>query len=226
MTVGARGATAGLVAAVIALFACAVALGGGLSPNPANDPRLLNKPIEDFRYDEATRCRDEPTRGMKALEKWLGRNVRGTSWGIMRCERSAAGCCEAGRLQPPRRGPGPRLAPRRPEAQGPAAAMRLIRALITRDHNGERAALARRMGVAGPDLRLQELVVGPGQARQVLVLLPAERREAATGSTPPRPTSTTSTSSSTGPGRGSGRASGAPPLPTRVHGHAHNEVST
>ena len=87
MTVGARGATAGLVAAVIALFACAVALGGGLSPNPANDPRLLNKPIEDFRYDEATRCRDEPTRGMKALEKWLGRNVRGTSWGIMRCER-------------------------------------------------------------------------------------------------------------------------------------------
>ena len=87
MTVGARGATAGLVVAAIALFACVAALAGGLSPNPANDPRLLNKPIEDFRYDEATRCRDKPTRGMKALEKWLGRNVRGSSWGIMRCER-------------------------------------------------------------------------------------------------------------------------------------------
>ena len=73
------------------MFACVAALAGGLSPNPANHPRLLNEPIEDFRYDEARRCRNKPTRGMKALETWLGRHLRGESWGIMRCERLRGG---------------------------------------------------------------------------------------------------------------------------------------
>jgi hypothetical protein len=145
VTVGARGA-AGAVCVLLALFACTTALAGGLSPNPANDPRLLNKPIEDFRYDEAERCRDEPTRGMKALEAWLGRNVRGASWGIMRCERlrrHGGGYS----LHSEGRALDWHLDARR--AKHRRAAMRLIRALITRDRNGERAALARRMGVQG-----------------------------------------------------------------------------
>jgi hypothetical protein len=150
MTVGARGAVTGLVAAVVALFACVAALAGGLSPNPANHPRLLNEPIEDFRYDEARGCRDKPTRGMKALEKWLGRNLRGESWGIMRCERLRAGLALRGgnySLHAEGRALDWHLDARKRKDR--RAARRLIGALIARDRNGERAALARRMGVQG-----------------------------------------------------------------------------
>ena len=87
LPLSARGALAGLVCALLALIATAAALAGGLSPNPADDPRLLGKPIEEFRYDEARRCKDRPPRGMRALQTWLEENVRGESWGIMRCER-------------------------------------------------------------------------------------------------------------------------------------------
>ena len=144
MTVRARGALAGLVAAAVALFACVAAIAGGLSPNPANDPRLLDKPIEDFRYDHAERCRDEPTRGAKALEKWLDQNVRGESWGILRCERLGGSSFS---LHSEGRALDWHLDARR--ARDRRAAMRLIRALITRDAKGEGAALARRMGVQG-----------------------------------------------------------------------------
>ena len=72
LPLSARGALAGLVCAPLALIATAAALAGGLSPNPANDPRLLGKPIEDFRYDEGRRCKSRPPRGMLALERWLG----------------------------------------------------------------------------------------------------------------------------------------------------------
>ena len=137
----ARGALAGT--ALLALTATA-ALAGGLSPNPANDPRLLGKPIEGFRYDHADHCRDEPTRGAKALERWLERNVRGESWGIMRCERlggddfslHAEGRAIDWHLDAGRR-------------KDKRAAMRLIDTLLERDRNGEPAALARRMGVQG-----------------------------------------------------------------------------
>ena len=140
----ARGALAGLVAAAVALFACVAALAGGLSPNPANHPRLLNKPIEDFRYDHAKRCRDEPTRGAKALEDWLGRHVRGESWGIMRCERLGG---DNYSLHAEGRAIDWHLDARRKRER--RAAMKLIRTLITRDRNGEPAALARRIGVQG-----------------------------------------------------------------------------
>jgi hypothetical protein len=144
MTVRARRALAGVAAAAIALIACAAAAhAGGLRPNPANDPRLLNDPIEDPRYDRAKRCRDEPTRGAKALEKWLERNVRGESWGIVRCERLGDGYS----VHAEGRAIDWHLDARSRKQR--RAAMRLIRTLITRDANGERAALARRMGVQG-----------------------------------------------------------------------------
>ncbi len=140
----ARGALAGLVVALLALTASVAALAGGLKPNPANDPRLLDQPIEDFRYDHANRCRDEPPRGMKALEVWLADNVRGVSWGIMRCERLSE---DNYSLHAEGRAIDWHLDARR--AKDRRAAMTLIRTLITRDDNGERAALARRMGVQG-----------------------------------------------------------------------------
>ena len=81
----ARGALAGLALALVAVASA----GGSIKPshNPANNPKLLRKPIEDFRYDYATRCHDEMPPGMKALQSWLEQNVRGESWGIYRCEK-------------------------------------------------------------------------------------------------------------------------------------------
>jgi len=135
-----------------------IATAGGLVPNPANDRSLVAKPIEDFRYDGATSCRHGVPKGMKELQSWLERNVRGESWGIMRCER----------LKRRLNSGATRLTPRRADnfslhSEGRAidwhldagvakqrrAAMRLIRILLAPDRNGNDAALARRMGVQG-----------------------------------------------------------------------------
>jgi hypothetical protein len=150
VTVGARGALAGLALALLALIACAAALASGLSPNPANDPRLLDRPIENFRYDHARGCRDDPPRGMRALQKWLQRNVRGESWGIMRCERLRGARLRGGgnySLHSEGRAIDWHLDARRHKER--RAARKLIRTLLARDRNDERAALARRMGVQG-----------------------------------------------------------------------------
>jgi hypothetical protein len=45
------------------------------------------EPIDDYRYDRAKKCRKQPTPGALALVNWLERNAKGTSWGIMRCEK-------------------------------------------------------------------------------------------------------------------------------------------
>ena len=56
-------------------------------PNPANDPKLLNQPIEDSSYDTAHKCRPRSTPGIRLLTGWMGRHFRGESWGVWRCER-------------------------------------------------------------------------------------------------------------------------------------------
>ncbi len=53
--------------------------------NPAD--KLAQLPIDDYRYDYATRCLKHPQPGTKALESWLGRHAGGVTWGIMRCEK-------------------------------------------------------------------------------------------------------------------------------------------
>jgi hypothetical protein len=138
----ARGALAGIVVALLVLTASAVA--GGLSPNPANDPRLVDKPIEGFRYDHAKRCRDRPARGTKALEKWLKGRVRGGTWGIVRCERLGGSDFS---LHAEGRAIDWRLDAR--NAKERRAAMNLIHTMLEPDRNAESAALARRMGVQG-----------------------------------------------------------------------------
>jgi hypothetical protein len=128
---------AGLVAVLV------VPAGAKLRPNPADDPRLAALPIEALAYDYAERCRKRPTRGARSLSRWLDRNVRGESWGIVRCEKLGRGLSvhSEGRAIDWRLDAGIRKERR--------AARRLIRTLLATDANGEPFALARRMGVQG-----------------------------------------------------------------------------
>jgi hypothetical protein len=140
--VSARGALAGLALALIVVAASAASIKP--SHNPANDPRLLNKPIEDFRYDYAKRCRDDMPPGMRALRRWLEQNVRGESWGIYRCEKLGPGNYS---LHSEDRAIDWHLDRNIPADK--RAAMDLIHTLLATDKNGNYAALARRMGVQG-----------------------------------------------------------------------------
>jgi hypothetical protein len=129
----------------VALAALAgLASAQSLRGNPANDPRLLRRPIEPSRYDYARRCLAHPQPGTVALERWLGRHFRGVSWGIMRCEKLSPGNFS---LHSEGRALDWHL-----DAGVPAqrkAAMRLIGLLLATDRDGNRTALARRMGVQG-----------------------------------------------------------------------------
>src|SRR3954466_11663009 len=53
--------------------------------NPAN--ALLDTPIEDFRYDSATHCKNTQNAGITKLANWLGAHTRGVFWGSYRCEK-------------------------------------------------------------------------------------------------------------------------------------------
>jgi hypothetical protein len=108
--------------------------------NPAD--RMTAMPIEDYRYDRSRHCVKHPTRGARALERWLVENVRGESWGIMRCAKL-----------------GPRNYSLHAEGraidwhleigdpQDRAAARQLVSLLLATDRQGNPHALARRMGV-------------------------------------------------------------------------------
>jgi hypothetical protein len=129
--------------AVLAAFA-ALAQAGGLGANPANHPKLIDKPIDDFAYDSARRCRPGARPGAAALARWIERHTRGELWGIYRCEKwgkhSASVHAEG------------RAIDYRLDAGVPGerrAAMRLIRLFLEEDRNGNEVALARRMGVQG-----------------------------------------------------------------------------
>ena len=108
--------------------------------NPAN--RMLNRPIDDIRYDPATGCRKHPTRGILALQRWLEDNARGVSWGTMRCEKwgkNSASLHAEGRAIDWHLDAGVPSQRR--------AAERLIKLLLATDKRGNTTALARRMGV-------------------------------------------------------------------------------
>jgi hypothetical protein len=129
-----------LVLAAAAGLAHAAAPPQPLKGNPAD--HLADRPIEDYRYDHASRCRRNPLRGALALERWLGLHVRGTSWGIMRCERLS-------RRNYSLHAEG-RALDWHLDASNPTdrrAARRFIRLLLATDRAGNEHALARRMGV-------------------------------------------------------------------------------
>lgn len=133
---------AALVCALLLPCAAAGAPYPWVPGNPAD--RLLSRPIEQPRYDEATRCRKRPTPGALALVDWLEHNFRGVSWGIVRCSRlgrhrysvHAEGRAVDWHLDVHSR-------------RDRAAARRLIGVLLAPDRAGNEHALARRMGVQG-----------------------------------------------------------------------------
>jgi hypothetical protein len=99
-------------------------------------------PIDDYRYDNAKHCVKRPATGMLALQHWLEGHSRGSSWGIMRCEKlgkhdyslHAEGRALDWHLDVH-------------NAADRRAAGRLIRLLLAPDANGNEHALARRMGI-------------------------------------------------------------------------------
>jgi hypothetical protein len=141
-----RGLIAALVAVAGVLVVALPALAGGLRPNPANDKRLINKPIEGEQYDRATKCRDRTPPGMKALVEWLEKNVRGESWGVFRCEKLKGGGDNYS-LHSESRALDWHLDAG--VAKEKRAAYRLIDTLLADDQRDNPRALARRMGIQG-----------------------------------------------------------------------------
>jgi hypothetical protein len=108
--------------------------------NPAN--ALINTPIEDFRYDSATHCKNSKNAGITKLADWLGANTRGVFWGSYRCEKWGR---HSASLHAENRAIDWHL-----DAFNKAdsrAADKLIGLLLAPDSAGNPQALARRMGV-------------------------------------------------------------------------------
>ena len=143
-----RGTTALPLATIAALaVACASALGG-----------LSQKPIEDYRYDHATRCSKQVPPGTKELENWLGRHTSGETWGITRCEKLSPGNFS---VHAEGRAIDWHLDAR--DGKERHEAMHLIRKeLLATDRRGNENALARRMGVQGIIFDCQAWWSSPG----------------------------------------------------------------
>lgn len=131
--------------ALLALSVLTTAALAGLGRNPANDPALIDKPIEGYRYDGATRCTSKVPPGTKALVRWLERHTDGESWGITRCEKLSS---ETLSLHSEGRAIDWHMDARNRSMK--RQAMELIRErLLATDRRGNENALARRMGVQG-----------------------------------------------------------------------------
>jgi hypothetical protein len=111
-------------------------------PNPANDPRLLNDPIEDSTYDTAHKCRPRSTPGIRLLTKWIDRHFPGDFWGVWRCsklDKNSYSLHSEGRALDWRLDAANKRERR--------AANFLIDRLLAPDELGNENALARRMGI-------------------------------------------------------------------------------
>jgi hypothetical protein len=132
--------------AVLTLSLAAIAgdaIAGGLPPvkgNPAD--KLVEIPIDDYKYDQAKDCRKRPTKGAEALSAWLDQNAGGSFWGIMRCERWGKGRAS---LHAEGRAIDWHLDVH--SAADKREATRIINLLLAPDRAGNLHALARRMGV-------------------------------------------------------------------------------
>jgi hypothetical protein len=128
--------------AVIAAAALALPAGAAAFSNPANDPKVLNDPIEGDSYDTAHKCGPRSTPGIRMLTKWVDRHFRGESWGVYRCQKlskNTKSLHSEGRALDWRLDAG-----RKRERR---AANSLISMLLAKDENGNERALARRMGL-------------------------------------------------------------------------------
>ena len=147
-----HGCRAALRAALpgLLLLLCLSAPARGLVRVPAQPAKVAGNPadalsklaIEASKYDKATRCSKARRPGMVAFERWLKRNVRGTSWGTYRCEKwgkRSASLHAEGRAIDWHLDRSKRVEARE--------AKRLILLMLAPDRAGNRQALARRMGV-------------------------------------------------------------------------------
>jgi hypothetical protein len=108
--------------------------------NPAD--ALLDVPLEESRYDHATKCNKRTKPGVVAMTEWLAANTRGVFWGSYRCEKWGK---DSASLHAENRAIDWHLdvavkADRK-------AADDLFRLLLAPDADGNPQALARRMGV-------------------------------------------------------------------------------
>lgn len=126
------------------LIASATAL-AGIGPNPADDRRLVEKPIEGYRYDPARKCKKRTPPGTKAMIEWLERHTRGAFWGTYRCEKLSPGNFS---LHAESRAIDWAMDARDREMKKQAMALIRKRFLAT-DRRGNQNALARRMGIQG-----------------------------------------------------------------------------
>jgi hypothetical protein len=140
---GARGVLSLALAGLLCLC-LGVVMTARPKTNPANHRSLIDKPIEDPKYHPGRSCRDRPPKGMLEFQDWLQKNVRGSTWGIMRCESWGGGNFS---LHAEGRAIDWHLDARNNGEE--KAAMNLIYTLIERDKRGNTTALARRMGVQG-----------------------------------------------------------------------------
>ena len=131
-----------VVLAVVALALAMPAAAASAWPNPANDPKLLDDPIEGDSYDYARKCSPRSTPGIRMLTRWIDRHFPGESWGVYRCQKlskNTKSLHSEGRALDWRLDAG-----RKRERR---AANFLIERLLEADANGNERALARRMGV-------------------------------------------------------------------------------
>jgi hypothetical protein len=99
-------------------------------------------PIDDSAYDRAKDCRKRPTPGALALVDWLEKSAKGSSWGIMRCERWGKNSVS---LHAEGRAVDWHLDAARPADR--REARRLIDLWLAPDSEGNEHVLARRMGI-------------------------------------------------------------------------------
>ena len=129
-----------LVATLAAAGAAFAAPYGRVAGNPAD--KLASKPIDDYRYDHARKCRKRAAPGALAMVDWLERNSAGVFWGIMRCSKLGKRDYS---LHAEGRAIDWHLSAK--SASDRRAARRLILELLATDKAANTHALARRMGV-------------------------------------------------------------------------------
>jgi hypothetical protein len=132
-----------MLAAALALPAQALASGNVFRTVPGNPAdKLARLPIDDYRYDHATKCLKHTPKGTLALQSWLGKHAGGVSWGIMRCEKWGK---HSASLHAEGRAVDWHLDVH--NGRDRAEAKRLIDLFLAPDEAGNEHALARRMGI-------------------------------------------------------------------------------
>ena len=132
-----------LACLLIFLLIPQTASAGPSNPLTAQMHALVSQKLDSYDYDFARRCTGRAQRGTLALQSWLGRHVRGVTWGIYSCRRTRSGSSMS--LHAEGRAVDWHLDVRKPADR--AAANRLISAFLAPDAAGRPAAMARRMGL-------------------------------------------------------------------------------